>query len=140
MDSLEALNEEEKRWRELRGYNPVALLQQALGLNCLSSGVEQVVSHKLYAMIVFLSADVAEHLDEVFKQNRGAKDTVKVLAMALVQLADAAIKQRPISKLIAAQLLKSLDRVSTEGYSGDHSGDLKVCTSWSYEIRTKHNI
>lgn len=128
VDSLGALNEEESRWKDLRGYNPVALMKQALDITCLSPGVEQVVSHKLYAMIVLLSADVAERFDELLNQYEGGEDIAKVLAMALVQLADISIKQRPISKLVAAQLLKPLDRIFTQGQLGDSSGDLKVRT------------
>jgi hypothetical protein len=126
VDSLEALNEDEKRWKESRGYNPVGLLKQALDLTFLSFGVEQVVSHKLYAMIVLLSADVAERMDELQIQDEGGNDTAKAFAMALVQLADVSTKQRPISKLVAAQLLKPLDRIFTGGHLSNSSGDLKV--------------
>lgn len=128
VDSLEALNEEEKRWKEHRGYNPSALIKQALNLTCITSGVEQIVSHKLYAIIVLLSTDVAERLDELLNQDDGGKNTANVLAMALVQLSDVSIKQRPISKLVTAQLLKPLDRIFNQGHLGDGTGDLKVCT------------
>lgn len=125
---MESLNEEEKRWRELHSHNPVVLLRQALGLTCMSSGVEQAVSHKLYATVVLLSADLAEYLNEPAAQGDSGIDATKVLAMALVKLAAVAIKRRPIAKLVAAQLLKPLDRISIEGHTGDITGDLKVCS------------
>ncbi|KUI73457.1 Protein kinase rad3 [Cytospora mali] len=136
VDSLEILNEQEKRWRELRDYNPVARLQQALGITYLSSGIEQVVSHKLYSIVVLLSADVAENLEELLDQDEGGKDATKVLAMALVQLADISTKQRPISKLVAAQLLKPLDRVFAGDHLSDGPGDLKLSISLIREAVT----
>lgn len=132
MDSLEALNEEGKRWRELYGYNPAPLLQHALNLTDISSRVEQVVTHKLYATAVLLSADTAEHLNELLIQDEDETSTSRILAMALVRLADVATKQRPISRLIAAQLLKPLERIFTEGHLGESSGDLKVRHPCSY--------
>lgn len=137
VDSLQALNEQGKRWKEIRGFNSVAHLRQALDLTGLFSGVEQTVSHKLYAMIVLLSADVAERLDELISQDEEGKEATMVLATALVQLADISIKRRPISKLVAAHLLKPLDRVFIEGHLSDSSGDLKVRTSLMVIVQTR---
>ncbi|KAK7740732.1 serine/threonine-protein kinase M1 [Cytospora paraplurivora] len=126
VDSLEALNEEGKRWRELYGYNPAPHLQHALDLTDLSSGVEQVVTRKLYATAVLLSADTAEHLNGLLIQDEDETNTSRTLAMALVRLADIATKQRPISRLVAAQLLKPLERLFTADHLGESSGDLKL--------------
>lgn len=125
LDSLEALNEEQKRWRDICPYEPVSLLHQALGLSSSSSGLEHILSHKVDASIVLISADVAEQTIEIQDENQSQNPAGKTLALALVHLANASIGKRPIAKLIAAQLLKSLDRLSTAGHVPE-DGDLKV--------------
>lgn len=126
LDSLEALNEEQKRWRDICAYDPVSLLHQALGLSSFSSGLDHILAHKVDAMIVLISADVAEQTNEIEDEDQSQALAGKTLALALVHLANASIEKRPIAKLIAAQLLKSLDRLSTDGRV-QADGDLKVC-------------
>ncbi|KAI3397802.1 hypothetical protein diail_10335 [Diaporthe ilicicola] len=136
VDCIEALNEEQRRWRDHGIYNPVSLLHQALGLTYASSGVEQVVIHKLYSIMVLLAADVVVYQTGSSDQGQVDMPASKVLALALVQVANAAIKQRPISKLAAAQLLKPLDRMLVEGIIGDGSGDLQRSVSLLREAVT----
>lgn len=126
VDCIEALNEEQKRWKDHGNYDPVSLLNQALNLICQHSGVDQVVTHKLYCVIVLLAADVAGNQTGSSNQEQIDLSANKVLALALVQIADAATKQRPVSKLAAAQLLKPLEQMLAEGIAGDVSGDLQV--------------
>lgn len=126
LDSLEALNEEQKRWRDICAYDPVSLLHQALGLSSSFAGLEHILSHKVDAMIVLISADVAEQTIEDEDEDQSQNLAGKTLALALVHLADASIGKRPIAKLIAAQLLKALDRMSVDGRVQEN-GDLKVC-------------
>lgn len=126
LDCIEALNEEQRRWRDHGNYNPVSLLDQALNLTSPHSGVEQAVIHKLYSVIVLLAADVAVNQTVAQDQEQADSSATKVLALALVQIAGAATKQRPISKLAATQLLKPLERMLAEGTAGDPSGDLQV--------------
>lgn len=126
LDSLEALNEEQKRWRDICAYDPVSLLHQALELSSFSSGLDHILSHKVDAMIVLISADVAEQTNEIEDEDQSQNLAGRTLALALVHLANASIGKRPIAKLIAAQLLKSLDRLSADGRVQENS-DLKVC-------------
>lgn len=126
VDCIEALNEEQKRWRDHARYNPVSLLNQALNTIFPHSGVDQVVIHKLYSVIVLLAADVAVNQTGSPNQDQVDSSANKVLALALVQIADAATKQRPVSKLAVAQLLKPLEQMLAEGIAGDFSGDLQV--------------
>lgn len=125
LDSLEALNEEQKRWKDICTYTPVFLLEQALGLVYTSSSADHILSHKVDAMIVLISADVAEQTNEVQNEEQSLPPTSKSLALALIHLANASIKRRPIAKLISAQLLKALNRLITNGRVQDN-GDLKV--------------
>lgn len=127
LDCIEALNEEQKRWRDHGNYDPVPLLNRALNLIFPHSGVNQVVIHKLYSVIVLLSADVAVNQTGSSNQEQADSSVNKVLSLALVQIADAATKQRPVSKLAAAQLLKPLEQMLAEGIAGGVSGDLQVC-------------
>lgn len=122
IDSLEALNEEQQRWTGNGDYGPASLLKKAISLAHHPTGVDQVVLHKLNAIIVLLSADVAEHLSQ--KIDAGHADE-RTLALALVYLAGVATRQRPISKLIAAQLLKPLDGLIF-GTNFQEDGDLRV--------------
>ncbi|KAJ4386405.1 serine/threonine-protein kinase M1 [Gnomoniopsis smithogilvyi] len=124
LDSLGALNEEQKRWKDVCAYNPVSLLEEALGIAYPPSSVDFILSHKVDAMVVLISADVAEQTNEVQDEDANLQSTTKVLALALVHLANASIKKRPIAKLSTAQLLKTLDRLITEGRVQDN-GDLK---------------
>lgn len=125
LDSLETLNEEQKRWRDICAYDPVSLLRQALGLSSSTSELEHILSHKVDAMIVLISADVSEQTNEIEDEDQSPDAAGKLLALALVHLANASIGKRPIAKLIAAQLLKSLDRLATDGRVHEN-GDLKV--------------
>lgn len=127
VDCIESLNEEQKRWRDHANYNPVSLLNQALSLIFPHSGVNHVVIHKLYSVIVLLAADVAVNQTGSSNQEQVDSSANKVLALALVQIADASTKQRPVSKLAAAQLLKPLEQMLAEGIVSDVSGDLQVC-------------
>lgn len=127
VDSIETLNEEQKRWRDRATYNPVSLLDQASALIFAHSGVDQVVIHKLYSVIVLLAADVAVNQTGSSHQEELDSSANKVLALALIQIADAATKQRPVSKLAAAQLLKPLEQMLVEGIAPEVSGDLQVC-------------
>lgn len=126
VDCILSLNEEQRRWRDHGNYNPVSLLSQASSLTFPQSGVEQAVIHKLYSVIVLLAADVAVTQTVASDQEQADSSATKVLALALVQIADAAIKQRPIAKLAAAQLLKPLERLLAESTIVDVSGDLQV--------------
>lgn len=128
LDSLEALNEEQKRWRDICAYHPLSLLEQALHLACSSSGVEHILSHKFDAVIVLISADVAEQTNELQDEDSHLPPASKTLALALVHIVNASIKKRPIAKLVAAQLLKPLDRLLADDGIQD-GGDLKV--RWS---------
>ncbi|POS80813.1 protein kinase rad3 [Diaporthe helianthi] len=125
VDCIEALNEEQRRWRYNGNHNPVSLLNQALNLISPHSGVEQAVMHKLYSVIVLLAADVAVSQIGFTQPERSEPSAAKVLSLALVQIADAAIKQRPLAKLAAAQLLKPLEQMLLEGVASDVSGDLQ---------------
>ncbi|KAJ0123315.1 protein kinase rad3 [Diaporthe amygdali] len=136
VDCVEALNEEQRRWREYGNHNPVSLLKQALSLVSPLSGVEQVVLHKLYSVIVLLTADVVVHQTGASDHQQADASAMKVLALALVQVADVAAKHRPVAKLAAAQLLKALDQMLTEGIAGDASGDLQRSISLFREAVT----
>lgn len=137
VDSIETLNEEQKRWRDRATYNPVSLLKQASNLIFPHSGVDQVVIHKLYSVLVLLAADVAVNQTGSLHQEEPDSSANKVLALALVQIADAATKQRPVSKLAAAQLLKPLEQMLAEGVVSDVSGDLQVCLPYSCPVQPK---
>lgn len=126
IDCIEALNEEQKRWRDHGKYDPVPLLNQALNLIFPHSGVEQAASHKLYSVIVLLAADVAQNQTGSSDQERINSSSTKVLALALVQIADAATKRRPLARLAIAQLLKPLEQMLAEGVASDISGDFQV--------------
>lgn len=114
IDSLEALNEERKRWAGHRDHDPAPLLQIATSLTSFSLGMNRIVLHKLDTIIVLLSAGMIEHMNEHHDEGQSGKSANKTLALALVNLADAAIKNRPISKLVAAQLLKPIDGLVME--------------------------
>lgn len=122
IDSFEALNEEQKRWTGHGDYAPASLLQKAIDLAHSPFGSDDIVLRKLDAIIVLLSADVAHHLNQ---HNDSGPADKRTLAFALVHLASAATKQRPISKLVAAQLLKPLDCLIFGTQSHD-DGDLRV--------------
>lgn len=128
LDSLEALNEEQKRWSSICAYNPVSFLEQTLDLANSCSSMEHILSQKFDAMIVLIAADVADQINETQNEEQLLPSTSKILTSALVHLADASIKKRPIAKIIAAQLLKVLDKLFTDGRVQDN-GDLKV--RWS---------
>lgn len=125
MDSLESLNEEQKRWKDLCAYSPVPLLEEALRLADAVPGVDHILAHKLDVITVLISADVAEQTNESADEAQHPNSPSKTLALALVHLAHASIKRRPIAKLTAAQLLKKLDWLITDGLIQD-GGDLKV--------------
>lgn len=124
IDSLEALNEDQKRWAARGDHASISLLKLALSLTNSSTGLDQIVFRKLDAIIVLLSADVTgcpAELDE--DQTTPAPN--RTLSLALLHLADAAINCRPIAKLVAAQLLKPLDNHLTEVHVNDNV-DLQV--------------
>lgn len=126
VDCIEALNEEQRRWKDRGNYNPASLLNQALSLVFPHSGVERAVIHKLYSVIVLLAADVAASQTGTTQPERSDPPATKVLSLALVQISGTAIKQRPLAKLAAAQLLKPLEQMLVEGVASDLSGDLQV--------------
>lgn len=125
LDSLEALNEEQKRWAGHHDQDPTSLLDLAVSLSQTSLGADRIVLHKLDAIIVLLSAGVVERLSELYDEGQTGKAITRTLALALVHLADAAVRNRPISRLVAAQLLKSLDGLVTEAHV-ESDRDLRV--------------
>lgn len=125
MDSLEALNEEQKRWKDSCAYAPASLLEQVLSLASSIPGVDHVLTHKLDATAVMISADVAEQTNETKNGVQQSSSASKTLALALVHLANASIRKRPIAKLVSSQLLKKLDWLVTGGRVLE-DGDLKV--------------
>lgn len=114
IDSLEALNEDQKRWAAHHDHPSSSLLKLALNLTHSSSGLDQIVLRKLDAIIVLLSADVAGRPNEPDYEDQTTPAANRTLSLALLHLADAAINCRPISKLVTAQLLKPLDNHLTE--------------------------
>lgn len=125
VDCIEALNEEQRRWKDRGNYNPASLLNQALSLIFPHSGVDRAVIHKLYSVIVLLAADVAASQTGTTQPERSDPSATKVLSLALVQISGTAIKQRPLAKLAAAQLLKPLEQMLVDGVASDLSGDLQ---------------
>lgn len=135
VDSLEALNEEQKRWKDLCTYAPGSLLELTLSLANSVPGVDHILAQKMDAIIVLIAADVAELTNETREMTGDDSHHLgpasKTLALALVHLAHASIKKRPIAKLAAAQLLKKLDWLITDGRIRD-GGDLKVRSPMLY--------
>lgn len=125
-DSLESLNEEQKRWKDHYNHTPVPLLKLALDLTGSLSGVDEVISYKLDSIVVLLSADVAGHPTELIGQGQNARTAIRTLALALVHLAEAGVKKRPVSKLISSQLLKPLERLLIECTIYEETNDLHV--------------
>lgn len=125
IDSLEALNDEQKRWRNHCDYAPYVLLDLALEIARSSSSLHPVVSHKLDSIMALLAADVAAPPDDPHDGGKSDGAADRTLAFALVHLADVSITKRPVAKLVTAQLLKPLDRFRTEGQPKDN--DLLVC-------------
>lgn len=126
VDSLEELNEEQKRWRHHCHYTPCTSLNLTLSLARSSSLLNDLVSQKLYTVIVLIATDVAEYSDELIGTGQNAKSASKTLALSLAHLAGAVIRKRPIAKLVAAKLLKSLESLSVERGIPEATGDLAV--------------
>lgn len=124
-DTMETLNEELKRRKDYCEYVPISFLKKALNLVQYSSGVNQVVSHKLDDMIVLFATDVVEHPNGIPSQIPDRKDFFRTLSLALVHLADVSVKNKPVSKVVAAQLLKPLGRFRADGHC-DPDEDLIV--------------
>lgn len=131
IDSLEALNEEQKRWNNLSAYAPVSILEQALNLVTAVPGIDHILTQKLDAIIVLIAVDVAQQTNETQDGAQRPNPASKTLALALIYLANASIKKRPIAKLVAAQLLKNLNRLIIDGRAQD-GGDLKVRSLMNY--------
>lgn len=125
VDSLEELNEEQKRWRHHCRYTPCTFLDLALSLARLSYTLNDLVLQKLYTIMVLISADVAGYPDELIGPEQNAK-SANTLASTLAYLAGAVITKRPIAKLVAAKLLKSLEHISIERDLSENTGDLTV--------------
>ncbi|PSR90721.1 phosphatidylinositol 3 [Coniella lustricola] len=119
VDSLAAVNQEQKRWQAHCNYDPTPFLQLALDMSASVSDLEVVLLQKLDAIIVFLTADLAELYIETKHNRSDAYLANRTLSFALVHLADAATQSRPVSKLVAAQLLNVVDRLSaTQNFNG----------------------
>lgn len=129
VDSLEELNEEQKRWSHHCQYSPFVFLEWALDLAHSSSSLNDLVLQKLYTIIVLISADVAVQPEQLSSPVQDAKSARRTLALSLAHLASAVIRKRPIAKLVAAKLLKPLEQFSTSVNQDvpDDTGDLAVC-------------
>lgn len=127
VDSLEELNEEQKRWRHHCQYSPFIFLKLALNLaGSQSSPLHDLVSQKLYTIVVLMTADLAEQSEELTGTKQNAKSAINTLALSLAHLAGAMIRKRPIAKIVAAKLLKPLEHISVESGISDDTGDLAV--------------
>lgn len=111
IDSLVALNQAQKRWQAHCVYDPSVFLEMLLDMSRSASDPEVVLSHKLNTAIVLFAADLAEHLKGIVYDRDGTRVASKTLSFALVHLAHASIQNRSVSKLVAAQLLKVIDRL-----------------------------
>lgn len=127
VDSLEEINEERKRWRHHCQHSPCIFLELTLQLADSSSTLNDLVTQKLYTIIVLISADVAGHPEEFISTAQDMKSATKTLALSLAHLSSAVIKKRPIAKLVSAKLLKSLESYSVERDDVEDTGDLSVC-------------
>lgn len=129
-DSLEELNEEQKRWRHQSQYSPCLLLGLTIDLVRSSSTLNDLVLQKLYTIMVLISADVAEHPGELAGPAQNAKSAINILALSLAHLSSAVIRKRPIAKLVAAKLLKPLEHLSVGLDNFRDANDLTVrCSS-----------
>lgn len=126
IDSLEELSQEQQRWADGRNLSPSPLLDTAISLSKPSFTVDRVVSHKLDAVIVLITSAMADHLVESRDESQTDGAARRIFALALVHLADAAVKSRPLSRLIVSQLLKPLDSLLAKSFTEDER-DLQVC-------------
>lgn len=126
VDSLEELNEEQKRWRHHCQYSPLMFLEFALNLARSSPSLNDLVLQKLYTIIVLISADVAEHPEGLIGPEQNTISATNTLALSLAHLAGAVIRKRPIAKIVAAKLLKPLEHFSMESGISEDIGDLAV--------------
>lgn len=125
MDSVEALNDEQRRWEGLFPYSPASLLEQALNMARSIREGDSILTHKLYAAMALIAADVAEQIEESEDQVENLKSANKTLALALVHLAFASLKKRSTGRLAASQLLTNLDWLLSDS-SIQADEDLKV--------------
>lgn len=127
IDSLVALSQEQKRWQTQCDYDPSVFLEMALEMSRSASDLEVVLLQKLDATMVLFAADLAEHLNEAKFNRDDAHVASKTLSFALVHLADASTQNKPVSKLVAAQLLKVIDALRTENKISDNDLEVGFC-------------
>lgn len=123
---METLSQEQQRWRQHYEVSPALILQHALNLSSTSSGMEKIVSEKIHALIVILCGDMAEHPKELIDDDYNGKATRQTVCLALVHIAEVALKYKSISRLAAAQLLNPLDRLFGESAVVGETADFEV--------------
>ena len=117
LDSFQSLNEEWRRWQHQLQDTPTAILQPlvrlASGLSDLT-GVEKALYQKAYVSMVLLCQEVLLQWPELLEEDEEDVLNTDTLCLALVLLSEASIRYKSISRLVASQILPSLERLSPE--------------------------
>lgn len=120
LDSLFALFQLRPHWRSAVDISSMDFIDFALGVASAhgnARGLNTIIYHKLYSLLALICAGVAENPKDILRDGEYGEKAKHSLCVAFIHLAKAAIKHKPISKLIKGQLLAPLKILTTENIS-----------------------
>lgn len=94
--------------------------------DAFTTGVSDIVSQKMYVVLVSLCSEVAGRSPDLFAANGACRNSRYTLCSALIKLAQAATLLKPVARMIKAQLLWPLKILTMESDGLGTDADLKV--------------
>ncbi|KAI0125275.1 phosphatidylinositol 3 [Xylariales sp. AK1849] len=114
LDSYFTLSEAQHRWQAVCPSCLPSLLQSTLRLTAALQGLgdtDHVLKPKVFALLVILSVELVEQFDRL--HNTEDNDSVnQLLCSTLIAMSNLSINHKPTLRLIASQLLPSLEKLS----------------------------
>ncbi|KAB5547104.1 protein kinase rad3, partial [Coniochaeta sp. 2T2.1] len=99
-------------------------LVDVLGGDVYTNGVYEVIRHKIFHIFVVLCSGVADAPGELHGNDHRSSESRHIFALALVEIARAAIALKPVARTIKAQLLWPLKSLTLEHHNVGPESDL----------------
>lgn len=129
LDSLFSLFELRVHWRPAVDIPTATFVEFALDISNMSNdncGFDAIACQKLFATLVLLCAGAVENPRDILGDNEGGSKARQHLCVAFIRLAQAAIKHKPIARLIKGQLLAPLRTLTAENVALGPGTDFSV--------------
>ncbi|KAI1494605.1 phosphatidyl inositol 3-kinase-like protein [Biscogniauxia mediterranea] len=139
LDAYLLLHETQDRWKSLLPNYLLQLLHNILRILDEfqdASKIESTVQEKLYGLLVVLCLKLSSRLLTNFPTTENASSDVHLLCLSLIKVANACLSIKPISRLVASQLIPTLEKLTAQHSATTNDTDIWRCVELLRRVTT----